>query len=138
MKSQETINESVLGSISFAEVAPSVSKGKPSGSVRTNGSLVFNESANEVVGVTSDKNIFKVGHDGSGKIYLVPAQAGEANTVKATKNGTSFMFKQVDVFAGIGVKPKNKYSVSAEKDGETDYFVLTPSVKGEAGAETAE
>lgn len=126
-------NGSILGSIAFAEIVPSTSKGKPNGSVRANGTIVFNDAANEIVGVTGDKNTFKVGSDESGKLYLVPAASGEANTVKATKNGESFMFKQAEVFAGLGAKAKTKYSVSKETDGEGDavveYYVLTPSAE---------
>ncbi len=122
----------ILSSITFAEVAPSAAKGNPSISVRAGGVLVSNAHAEEIVGANAEgKNIFKVGSDGTGKLYLVPATAEDSNVVKATKNGDKFQFKQVELFKSLGAVEKSKYAVTKEVDGDVTYFVLTPNGKAE-------
>jgi hypothetical protein len=122
---------SILDKVKFAEIEPTAQKGKPAGSVRTNGTMVFNDLAQAVVGVSPEKNYFKVGNDDEGRIYLVPAKAGETNTLKAVKAGNSFMFKQVNELVKLGATEKRRYAVSAEKDGEgedaIEFYVLTPN-----------
>lgn len=133
-----------LAGIKFAEVSASaVSRGKASASVRQNGKIVFSNPANGLInamGGTAEKPsnpYFRVGADETGKIYLVPAKAEDANTVKASKNGESFQLTQSEVFKALGVKPGNKYGVSAETIEDTALFVLTPTATAAAVAEPA-
>lgn len=129
-----------LAALTFASVTPTQRGGKPNAAVRQNGQIVFSKAANDIIGYPKNQ-FFKIGADDEGKVYLIPAKGEEANVLKGTKNNDSFQFRQADVLKGLGMLPKNRYTVSEGKEGEGDaavtYYVLTPMTKEEAEAHDA-
>jgi hypothetical protein len=136
---------SKLAGLSFLEVTPSAGKtGSASAAVRQNGQVVFSETATKLIGwngTREDRIYFRAGNDEEGKIYLVPAKAGDKNVIKATKNNNSMQFRHDNVFASLGANYKDRYSVTEESEGEDDakitFYVLTKKSAEDAAKEAA-
>lgn len=116
---------SILDKLKYVDVPAAVQKGKPAASVRTNGTLVFNELAQKVVNVSSELNYFRLGKDEDENLYLIPSVSTEKGSIRAVKAGTSFMFRNEAVIKELGGEPTDRYNVTKEQDGDSEYFLLT-------------
>lgn len=125
-QNQPAVLNGVLGDIQFAEL-PTVQRGKATCAVRLKGLMVFSTQGSDVIRENGSVR-FRIGKakDDSGKLYLVPTADDDKNGIKPIKNGPALAIRNEKLFASLGVEYKNKYAVTAERDGDTKYVALTP------------
>lgn len=107
-----------LNKIAFVTVTEATRSTTPSASVRSNGKIMFSDSANAMIGYDGkkeDRLYFKLGKYEE-DFYLVPAKKDEANTFKAAKNNASFQFNDIKAIASLGMAKNTRYTVTAVEE----------------------